>query len=279
VQLFIRHDSLYRYDVPIQLGEHVVRLSPRPGSVRLTSQRITVEPEPVSLVHATDALGNAIVRLGFGGDTQHLRVLSELELDTLAPPELAPVGDRLPLTGASAGLGGSERALYGGAPIHPDVQAFAAGLAREAGNEPITFLDLLTRTLFERLERGIRPTGDARPAHETLALGSGACRDLTVVFLDACRSQGLPARFVSGYQARAQTPDGQRHLHAWAEALVPGSGWRGWDPMHGVRVGDGHVALCVAPEQAATMPIEGGFYFQGPSVSSTLDCSLTIRAS
>ena len=283
MQLFIRHDSLYRYDVPIQLAEHVVRLTPRPGSTRVTSHRITVEPEPRGITHETDTFGNSIVRLGFGGSTRHLRVLSELEVDTALPLSLAAVSERLPL-GSGAPMGSlvssaAEHAAYLGAAIHPLVAAFATELAAEVGREPVAFLDRLADTLFVRLERGIRPTGEARPAHETLALGSGACRDLTVLFLDACRSQGLPGRFVSGYQAQAQTPDGQRHLHAWAEVLVPGAGWRGWDPMHGLRVGAGHVALCAAPEQAGTMPIEGGFYFEGPSVSSTLDCSVTIRTS
>ena len=46
--------------------------------------------------------------------------------------------------------------------------------------------------------------------------------------------------------------------------------------MHGVPDTGGHVALCVAPEQAATMPIEGGFFFQGPAVNSTLDHSVRI---
>ncbi len=46
--------------------------------------------------------------------------------------------------------------------------------------------------------------------------------------------------------------------------------------FHGIRVGDGHVALCAAPTQAETMPIEGGFYFDGATVNSTLDYSLRI---
>ena len=87
---------------------------------------------------------------------------------------------------------------------------------------------------------------------------------------------GIVGRFVSGYQAQADTPDGQRHLHAWAEVFLPGGGWRGWDATHGLRVDQGHVALCAAPSQAATMPIEGGFSFQGPTVNSTLDHSVRI---
>ena len=81
-----------------------------------------------------------------------------------------------------------------------------------------------------------------------------------MLFLAACRSLGLPARFVSGYQAHAETPDGRRHLHAWAQARLPGLGWRGYDPTHGLAVADGHVALCAAPEQGATMPVEGGYW-------------------
>jgi hypothetical protein len=44
--------------------------------------------------------------------------------------------------------------------------------------------------------------------------------------------------------------------------------------MHGVAVTDGHVALCAAPDQAATMPVEGGFY--GNGVTSTLDYRVEI---
>ena len=85
------------------------------------------------------------------------------------------------------------------------------------------------------------------------------------------RSLGVAARFVSGYQAQADTPDGQRHLHAW---LLFGLGWCGFDPTHGIAVTDGHVALCAAPNQADTMPVEGGFYANG--VPSTLEYHVQI---
>ena len=107
-------------------------------------------------------------------------------------------------------------------------------------------------------------------------LQEGACRDVTVLFLESARALGLPGRFVSGYQARPAVEDGRRHLHAWAEVFLPGSGWRGWDVTHGTRVTDGHVALSAAPTQAGTMPIEGGFSFVGRGVASTLGYSVVI---
>jgi transglutaminase-like putative cysteine protease len=118
------------------------------------------------------------------------------------------------------------------------------------------------------LERRIRVE---RAAH-TLAIGRGACRDLTVLFMATCRCLGMAARFVSGYQAQADTPDGQRHLHAWPEVFLPGLGWRGFDPTHGIVVTDGHVALCAAPDQADTMPVEGGFSSSGVTASSSITC-------
>jgi transglutaminase-like putative cysteine protease len=268
----VQHESLYRYDVPVQLGPHTLRLTPRAGAIQISSRRLIVEPEPSTWSEELDGFGNPITTVGFAGSTQSLRVESHFELDTALPPSLAPVSVALPLPRA----GHDDLSQYVVGSAHPSVQAYADELADRAQRDPVAFLDQLTRALYERIDRHVRPSGDAREAHETLALGSGACRDLTVLFLEACRSQGLAGRFVSGYQAAAQTPDGQRHLHAWAEVHLPGAGWRGWDPMHGVRVGDGHVALCAAPRQAATMPIEGGFFFQGAIVRSTLDHSVRI---
>lgn len=269
----VQHESLYRYDVPVQLGAHTLRLTPRGDGARLIERELSIEPAPLEQLDDSDAFGNPITRVRFGGDTQALRITSRFALDTAPEPALYPLGERLPLAPARE----PELAPYLSQPIHPSVAGFARELAADAGNEPVAFLDRLARRLYERTDRHVRPSGDAREAHETLALGSGACRDLAVLFLAACRAQGLAARFVSGYQAQAQTPDGQHHLHAWAEVYLPGVGFRGWDPMHGVRAGAGHVALCAAPEQAATMPIEGGFFFQGPAVNSTLAHSVRIE--
>jgi transglutaminase-like putative cysteine protease len=276
VRFRIQHDSSYRYDVPVSLGSHVVRLTPRPGNVVVHQRQLTVQPAPSVRYEELDAFGNPVTRLEFSGATRELRVSSTVELDTLPPPALC-----VPLPPLPFAAGHDELGLFRAAPadIHPEVQAFALQLAREVREQPVAFLDHLTRTLYERTDRHIRPSGSARPGHETLALRSGACRDITVLFLEVCRYWGMAARFVSGYQAQAETPDGQRHLHAWAEVFLPGLGFQAWDATHGVRVGEGHVALCAAPGQVGTMPIDGGFYFSGATVNSTLDYSVRISTS
>jgi hypothetical protein len=47
--------------------------------------------------------------------------------------------------------------------------------------------------------------------------------------------------------------------------------------MHGVRVADGHVVLCAAPDQAGTMPVDGSYGFSGEHLTSTLDYTILIR--
>jgi transglutaminase-like putative cysteine protease len=265
----VSHETLYRYAKPVRLGSHVLRLNPRPEGVELLSRELVIEPAPATRYESTDAFGNLLTHVGLNGATDVFRILSRFELELHAPAPLAADLPALPW------------------PPSPDpylvephldigVHAFAARLALEAGGSAPAFLDLLNRTLYADIRHDIRDVGAARTPAETLALGHGACRDVTVLFLAACRSLGLPARFVSGYQAHAETPDGRRHLHAWAEAFLPGAGWRGYDPTHGLAVTDGHVALCVAPDQAATMPVEGGYF--GDYVASTLSYDVAIEA-
>jgi transglutaminase-like putative cysteine protease len=99
------------------------------------------------------------------------------------------------------------------------------------------------------------------------------------LYIAACRSLGLASRFTSGYVAPLDQLDSQRQLHAWAEVFLPDVGWRGWDPSQGARVSDRHLPLCAAVDQAGTMPVEGGFYFTGAIVDTTLDYDLRVSVS
>jgi transglutaminase-like putative cysteine protease len=108
-----------------------------------------------------------------------------------------------------------------------------------------------------------------------LARGHGACRDLTVCAMAVCRAVGLPARFVSGYQEGDPMFE-ERDLHAWFEVWLPGGGWRGYDPTHGLAVADRHVALAVAPEPEGAAPVVGAFRGDGASVELSHDVRLEM---
>jgi hypothetical protein len=55
--------------------------------------------------------------------------------------------------------------------------------------------------------------------------------------IEAVRSLGMAARFVSGYlHVRADSESHSRggNTHAWVQVYIPGSGWVDFDPSSGI---------------------------------------------
>jgi transglutaminase-like putative cysteine protease len=122
----------------------------------------------------------------------------------------------------------------------------------------------------------IREESEPQAPGMILAQRYGACRDLAVLFMDACRALGLGARFVSGYQEGDPDQEGRR-LHAWAEVYIPGGGWRGYDPTHGPAVADRHVAVAAGMHPTFAAPITGTF--RGTGVSSRMQADIQLSVS
>jgi transglutaminase-like putative cysteine protease len=279
VHFDIRHITTYHYDTLVQLGPHILRLTPRSdGNQRLLDYHCTVLPEPAVQSSVLDAEGNVVTRLWFSGTTNELRIESTSRVKTLlenpfdylldAPATALP----MPYSQNEAPLLASYR--HRGSPGAEVVQ-LAASLARKAEQNTLAFLSALNEFLYNEFEREIRPQGPPKNPEHTLVRRQGACRDLAVLFIAVCRSQGIAARFVSGYQAHAETARQRRYLHAWPEVYIPGGGWRGYDPSHGTAVADGHVAVAAAGLPAGAMPVDGAFY--GDGAESRMEFELGIQ--
>jgi transglutaminase-like putative cysteine protease len=158
---------------------------------------------------------------------------------------------------------------------NPDqtVAEWAAGIAREAGGYPLPFVTALAQEISRICTVEVREEGLPLPARETLAERTGSCRDLAVLFVDACRTQGIAGRFVSGYQC-LEAPGEKQFLHAWGEVYLPGSGWRGLDPTLGLVVADRHIALAASLSPVGATPIEGTFRGSGARARMSVDLSV-----
>jgi transglutaminase-like putative cysteine protease len=75
------------------------------------------------------------------------------------------------------------------------------------------------------------PRGSLAKLLETRA---GSAADLAHLLIGIVRRWGFPARLATGYHDDPDDEAATAAPHAWAEVLVPGGGWRGFDPTTGL---------------------------------------------
>ena len=275
------HASTYTFNRPVYLEPHILRLRPRSdGSQRLIRYDLTIEPKPAVLAECLDLEGNSMTHVWFEGLTDSLRISTQSAVDTLRENPFDyivsdPAADRLPMEYAGE-LRPSLEPYRSRDDTDDAVAVLARSIADEVGKRPIPFLAALNRRIFQMCEVAIREEGEPQPPGTTLAVRRGACRDLAVLFMDACRSLGLGARFVSGYH-EGDPDQTRRYLHAWAEVYLPGGGWRGYDPTLGLAVADRHVAVAAGRLPGFATPMVGTF--RGTGVASRLQVDIRVRVS
>lgn len=275
--LSVRHATIYRYSRPALLGPHVIRLRPQqmPG-LKLLRWSIDIRPLPVGSTELIDDSGNHVHAAWFAGTTESLSISTSCDVRTeprnpfdfiITDPGALVLPARLANTRLLAPY--LKPSQQSGA-----VARLAAKLAKLAGHKTLEFLRRAAEHLAS-FHKTIREEGPPQPPSKTLATQTGACRDLTVLFMDLCRWQGIPARFVSGYW-RGRRPVDRHHMHAWAEVYLPGAGWRGFDPTIGLAVSEEHVPLASAPSPEGAAPIEGTY--GGGDITSSLQWTLKLEA-
>lgn len=274
----IAHTTRYRYGRAIQLGPHVFRMRPRcDGTQRVLAHRLRVQPRPVGWSDCVDLDGNAVAQTWFDVTTDSLMVIGMFTVETLRTNPydflISPEMARLPV-GYTADEDYAVARYRRRLAPNDAVDAFAQALRREVDAQTVPFLGTLARRIAERSRPAIRLEGEPHPPAQTLREGTGACRDLTVLFIDCCRAVGLAARFVSGY-AGGPTARAQRYLHAWAEVYLPGAGWRGFDPLQGLAAAEQHVAVAASAEPNGAGPIEGAL--RTGAVESRMETDVRIE--
>lgn len=281
----IVHTTTYTYDRPVSLEPHVLRLRPRcDGFQTLHHFSLEIGPEPTGVSQVIDQEGNAVVRMWFRDPTDSLyfKVASEVETHCTNPFNylLEPWALKLPIDYPASILNQLQPywQRYGiPITIDPVVVQLAEEIYQIVNGETLTFLSELNQRIYQTCQYMVREVGDPLPAGITWTHKSGSCRDLAVLFIETCRTVGLAARFVSGYQ-EGDPNQKQRDLHAWAEVYLPGAGWRGYDPTQGLAVADRHVVLAASAYSGNAAPISGSLRDQGSQLGMQAHVSIHPQA-
>ena len=75
--------------------------------------------------------------------------------------------------------------------------------------------------------------------------------------IEAVRSLGMAARFVSGYLHIPDDDQGGGNTHAWAQVYLPGPGWVDFDPSSGIIGNRDLVRVAVVREPRQAIPLHG----------------------
>lgn len=266
MRIRVVHETTYRYEQPARGLIQSLRLTPRDHDGQHV-RRWSIEPSLDGRLSAReDGLGNVVHLFAAEGPVEGLtlRVSGEVEThDTggvvRGTVERAPDAYYLretPLSAADAAI-----------------RAFADDAAGAAAS-PLDALHRLLAAIHGTIAYDTGPTGVATSAADAFALGRGVCQDLAHVFVACARHRGIPARYVSGYFRRDDGVVDQEAGHGWAEAVVPGLGWVGFDPANKICTTDAHLRLAVGLDYEGAAPIRGSRRGGGPE---TLSVALRVE--
>jgi transglutaminase-like putative cysteine protease len=274
----IVHTTTYSYRSPVTFGEHRVMFRPRDSHdqrVLATDLKVSME-SIVRLIQ--DPHSNSVALVQPLGQATELKLVCSFSIEQ-APGEtqalsISPSGEYLPVSYSLQDRIDLEHYLR---PHHDDpkgeLAAWASLFMSPVGRTR-------TRDLLEHMNRHIGATLKYIPRDEegtqsptqTLALGSGSCRDYALLMMEAARRMGIATRFVSGYLYDAALDATHTHItdgkaiagagytHAWLEAYLPGAGWAAFDPTNNIVGGSQLIRVGVARDPAFAAPVSGSWY-------------------
>ena len=279
--LTVHHSTVYRYREPVGLGEHRMMFRPREShDLRLIRTNLAIAPQPALLRWLHDPFDNSVAVATFEGTTAELSFVSTVTLEhfenTLPEYPLEDYARTYPFRYSDEDFPNLARALTPHYPAETVSKWVLQFLDPSDTTGTMKILRAMTVGIREQFAYTRRVEKGVQPPKETLRTKRGSCRDFAVLMMEASRSLGIAARFVSGYIFTPASSGlaGGGATHAWMQAYLPGAGWIDFDPTNSI-IGNRNlirVAVAWAPEQV--LPLWGTY--SGPP-GAFLEMDVTVR--
>jgi transglutaminase-like putative cysteine protease len=270
--LNVRHRTAYRYARPVELGEHRMMMRPRDRhDQRLIESELAIEPPPARLRWLYDTFDNCVALATFSGATTSLTVESRFAVerteDDSPGGEIDPRARLFPFSYQAEELPDVSRSIER---LYDDPAGDLEHWAQQfVGSGGATQTSHLLMTMTYAIKEGFsyerREEPGVQPPWVTLDRRRGSCRDFAVLMMEAARTLGIAARFVSGYLFAPRGADeparqGGGATHAWCQVYLPGAGWIEFDPTNGLVGGKDLIRVAVARVPAQAAPLTGTYY-------------------
>jgi transglutaminase-like putative cysteine protease len=254
---------------------------------RLVSHQLVILPEPTALHWTQDVFGNCVGLAHFAARAKTLTFESTLEIDhtgeRVSPELLREYARIFPFSYDSDEMPDLLRSIerqYAD-PSHIVDRWAHSFLAEQAQFGTLDLLSAMTKTIRRRFTYKARHEPGIQDPRTTLSLETGTCRDFAVLMMEAVRSLGMAARFVSGYLHVPTNPRpdeaeryGGGNTHAWLQVYLPGPGWVEFDPTNGIIGSRGLIRVATVRDPAMATPLSGSWT---GSPGDCLGMDVTVR--
>lgn len=236
---------------------------------RLLEATLSVNPEPSDVRWIHDVFGNCVALVRISRPASELRFETHIAIDHTPQVELDLTidGEALsyPFIYSDNEAPDLERTIERHFP-DPDNEVgrwarrfVRIGKATDTGHLLMT----LCYAIHESFSYARRAESGTQLPITTLALRRGTCRDFALLMMEAVRSLGFAARFVTGYiyvaDRDGSTTLGGGSTHAWCQVYLPGAGWVEFDPTNGIVGNRDLIRVAVARDPRQAIPLTGSY--------------------
>jgi transglutaminase-like putative cysteine protease len=235
----------------------------------LLSSHLAIYPKPEYVRWIHDVFGNCVARVGFTGFARELRFETNIRLEhtqqVAIDLQINEEALTYPFAYDTDEAFDLERTIHRHYPDLGDEvgkwtrQFVRIGRQTETGHLLMTLCYAINEGFIyaRRLEHG------TQTPLETLQRRRGTCRDFALLMMEAARSLGLAARFVTGYiyvpDRDGSTVLGGGSTHAWCQIYLPGAGWVEFDPTNGIVGNRDLIRVGVARDPKQAVPPSGSY--------------------
>ena len=277
LKLRITHTTRYEFEGPVFFEPHYFRFRPAPRSfIDIAEYNLQINPEPAGISEIYDSENNSVQFCWFDGtyEEMNLKSVSVIEITEFNPFQFLIY----PSEYGSSPFNYDQQLMRTLAPymeritIDESLRASGSRILEKSGNDTFTFLKNLNEFVFKEFTVNYRERGAPLSPDTSFRNREGRCRDLAWMLIQLLRNMGYACRFPSGY-FYFEHDKKEVDLHAWFEVYVPGAGWIGFDPSHGIVAGARHIPVCSSALPENTLPVSGNIRGK---FNSTIQSNVTI---
>jgi transglutaminase-like putative cysteine protease len=266
----VKHTTVYRYARPVKFGEHRLMFRPRDSyDQRLLDSSLLIEPEPSEVRWIHDVFGNCVAVVTFSQPSKELVFDARIHLDHTSQDtpdfRIDPAALKYPFAYDADETADLARTMERHYPDEHDELGKWARQFVNAGRRTQTgkLLMTLCYAIRESFVYSRRVELGTQPPLVTLEQRRGTCRDFALFMMEAVRTLGFAARFVTGY-IYVPSRDGTATLgggstHAWCQVYLPGAGWVEFDPTNGIVGNRDLIRVAVARDPRQAIPLHGSY--------------------